>query len=77
MTTEGLTLMEEIRNLCDSAETHIDNNFWPYPRYRELLLIFSGPCENTETAGGKENLPPAVPVFSLISSRPAGGNLQA
>jgi glutamine synthetase len=40
VTSEGLALMEEIRGLCDSAETHIDKDFWPYPRYRELLLIF-------------------------------------
>jgi glutamine synthetase len=40
VTTEGLALMEEMRSLCDSAETHIDKDFWPYPRYRELLLIF-------------------------------------
>ena len=40
VTTEGLALMEEIRGFCDSAETQVDNNFWPYPRYRELLLIF-------------------------------------
>ena len=40
VTTEGLALMEEIRSLCDSAETNVDKDFWPYPRYRELLLIF-------------------------------------
>lgn len=40
VTSEGLALMEEIRGLCDSAETQIDKDFWPYPRYRELLLIF-------------------------------------
>ncbi len=40
VTSEGLALMEEIRALCDSAETHISQDFWPYPRYRELLLIF-------------------------------------
>ncbi|MFA0888529.1 MAG: glutamine synthetase III [Synergistales bacterium] len=40
VTHEGLALMSEIRCLCDSAETHVDKDFWPFPRYRELLLIF-------------------------------------
>jgi glutamine synthetase len=40
VTHEGLALMSEIRSLCDSAETHVDKDFWPFPRYRELLLIF-------------------------------------
>ncbi|NLH95486.1 MAG: glutamine synthetase type III [Synergistaceae bacterium] len=40
VTSEGLALMGEMRSLCDSAESHVGNDFWPYPRYRELLLIF-------------------------------------
>jgi len=40
VTNEGLALMGEIRSLCDSAENTVGNDFWPFPRYRELLLIF-------------------------------------
>lgn len=40
VTSEGLALMGEMRSLCDSAESHVGNDFWPFPRYRELLLIF-------------------------------------
>lgn len=39
VTEEGLQQMQALRNLCDRAEHLISKEFWPYPRFRELLTI--------------------------------------
>ncbi len=39
LTEEGLPLMEAIRARCDEAEEVLSSEFWPYPHYRELLVI--------------------------------------
>jgi glutamine synthetase len=39
LTARALPVMEELRRLCQEAETAISSEFWPFPRYQELLNI--------------------------------------
>jgi len=39
LTARSLPAMEELRRLCQEAETVISSEFWPFPRYQELLNI--------------------------------------
>ncbi|MEA3507772.1 MAG: glutamine synthetase type III, partial [Synergistota bacterium] len=39
LTEQALSLLEDLRGTCDAAESRISGEYWPYPRYRELLLI--------------------------------------
>jgi len=39
LTDQALSFLESIRGICDAAESRISGEYWPYPRYRELLLI--------------------------------------
>jgi glutamine synthetase len=39
LTNEALPFMEGIRGMCDAAEKTIASEYWPYPRYRELLTL--------------------------------------
>jgi len=36
---QALPLMEKIREFSDKAERIIDENIWPYPKYKDLLQI--------------------------------------
>jgi len=31
-------ILEGLRGMCDAAERMTSGEFWPYPRYNELLL---------------------------------------
>jgi len=39
LNAKSLPIMEELRELCQQAETVIAAEFWPFPRYQELLNI--------------------------------------
>ncbi|GAB1428145.1 hypothetical protein MASR2M17_15730 [Aminivibrio sp.] len=39
ITEEGLALYESTRQLCDTAETLVASDIWPYPKYTKLLTI--------------------------------------
>ena len=39
ITEEGLPLYASTRELCDTAETLVASNIWPYPKYTKLLTI--------------------------------------
>ena len=32
-------LMDTLRNQCDQLENMVADNFWPLPKYREMLLL--------------------------------------
>jgi len=38
LTEKGIPLLEEIRGMCDTAEMLVSREFWPFPRYSDLLL---------------------------------------
>ncbi len=39
LSTYVLGLMQEIRGLCDKLENIVSDEFWPLPKYREMLFI--------------------------------------
>lgn len=39
LTSDALPFVEGIRGMCDAAEKTIASEYWPYPRYRELLNL--------------------------------------
>jgi len=39
LTSRSLPVMEELRRLCQEAETVVSSEFWPFPRYQALLNI--------------------------------------
>lgn len=38
LTERGVPILEGLRGMCDAAERMTSGEFWPYPRYNELLL---------------------------------------
>lgn len=38
LTEKGLPILDSIRKMCDAAETLVSDEFWPYPRYSDMLL---------------------------------------
>jgi glutamine synthetase len=38
-TGEGIPAMDALRAACDEAECLVSQEYWPYPRYRELLSL--------------------------------------
>jgi len=39
ITKEVLPLMDRIRTLADSSERVIAEEIWPYPKYKDLLVL--------------------------------------
>ncbi|HPA58320.1 MAG TPA: glutamine synthetase III [Synergistales bacterium] len=38
LTEKGVPVLEGVRGMCDAAERTVSRDFWPYPRYSEILL---------------------------------------
>ena len=38
LTERGVPILEGLRGMCDAAERLTSGEYWPYPRYSELLL---------------------------------------
>lgn len=40
LSEKGVPVLEGVRGMCDIAERTVSREFWPYPRYSEILLSF-------------------------------------
>jgi glutamine synthetase len=38
LTTEGADTMAEVRKVCDALELSVGDDYWPLPKYREMLF---------------------------------------
>ncbi len=38
LTSEGADTMAEVRKVCDSLELLVGDDYWPLPKYREMLF---------------------------------------
>ncbi len=38
LSEKGIPVLEGIRGMCDAVEELVSREFWPYPRYSELLV---------------------------------------
>ena len=38
LTSEGADTMGEVRKMCDELELIVGDDFWPLPKYREMLF---------------------------------------
>jgi glutamine synthetase len=38
LTSEGADTMAEVRKVCDALELSVGDDYWPLPKYREMLF---------------------------------------
>ena len=38
LTSEGADTMAEVRKVCDALELIVGDDYWPLPKYREMLF---------------------------------------
>jgi glutamine synthetase len=38
LTSEGADTMAEVRKVCDALELAVGDDYWPLPKYREMLF---------------------------------------